>query len=79
MTILNKVDSSGATVKAILVATGQTTDEVVTDADGNYGLFVPPGQYRIEVSFQTVSIAKTVTLGGAGRALTGVDFQITAP
>jgi len=79
VTVRNRQDSSGVTVKAVRTSDGATLGETLTDAGGNYGLFVPPGTYRIEVSLDTVSISKTVTLQGAGRVLTGVDFEITAP
>jgi hypothetical protein len=79
VTIRNNPDNSGAAVKAIDEVSGQVIDTAVTNAAGEYGLFVPPGQYRIEVSFRGVTISKTVTLGGAGRVLKGVDFTITAP
>ena len=79
VTIRNNPDSSGATVKAIDDPSGQVIDTAVTNTDGEYGLFVPPGRYRIEVSFKGVTISKAVVLGGAGRVLTGVDFEITAP
>ncbi len=38
-------------------------DLVVTAADGTYGLFVLPGRYRLTVTYETVSISRTVTLG----------------
>ena len=79
VTVRNRQDSSGVTVKAVRTIDGATLGETLTDTDGNYGLFVPPGTYRIEVSLDTVSISKTVTLQGAGRVLTAVDFEITAP
>jgi hypothetical protein len=79
VTIRNNPDNAGATVKAIDGSSGQVIDTTVTNAAGEYGLFVPPGTYRIEVSFEGVTISKSVTLGGAGRTRTGVDFQITAP
>ncbi len=79
VTIRNQPDNSGATVEAIDVRTSQVIASTVTDADGYYGLFVPPGRYEIKVSFQGATISKTVTLEGAGRVLTGVNFQITPP
>jgi len=79
VTIRDQADNAGATVSAVSVRTDQVIASTVTDADGFYGLFVPPGTYRIEVSFQGATISKTVTLGGAGRTLTGLDFQITPP
>lgn len=79
VTIRNNPDNSGATVKAIATSSGQVIDTAVTNTAGEYGLFVPPGEYRIEVSFKGVTISKVVTLGGAGRVLKGVDFTITAP
>ncbi|MBM3471776.1 MAG: hypothetical protein FJX75_00720 [Armatimonadetes bacterium] len=79
VTILNNPDNAGATVKAIDDATDQVIDTAVTNAAGEYGLFVPRGQYVIEVSFKGVTITKSVELKGAGRVKTGVDFVITAP
>jgi hypothetical protein len=79
VTIHNNPDNAGATVKAIRTSSGEVIDTDVTNVDGEYGLFVPPGRYRIEVSFKGVTVSRTVTLGGFGRVLTGVDFQITAP
>jgi hypothetical protein len=79
VTIRNRPDSAGATVKAIGATSGQVIDADTTNADGEYGLFVPPGQYRIEASFQAVVVSRMVTLPGGGRRLTDVDFQITAP
>ena len=79
VTIRNNPDNAGATVKAILESSGQVIDTAVTNEAGEYGLFVPPGVYRIEVSFEGVTISQTVELKGAGRVRTGVDFLITAP
>jgi len=79
VTINNNPDNAGAVVKAISTVSGQVIDTAVTNAAGEYGLFVPPGRYRVEVSFQGVTVSRTVTLEGFGRVLTGVDFQITAP
>jgi len=79
VTINNNPDNAGATVKGISTASGQVIDTDVTNTAGEYGLFVPPGRYRIEVSFKGVTVSRTVTLAGFGRVLTDVDFQITAP
>jgi len=79
VTINNNPDNAGAVVKAINATNAQVIDTAVTNAAGEYGLFVPPGRYRIEVSFQGVEVSRTVTLDGFGRVLTGIDFQITAP
>jgi hypothetical protein len=79
VTIRNRSSNAGATVEAIGVQTSEVVASTLTDADGYYGLFVPPGNYQIKVSFEGATISKTVTLEGAGRELTGVDFQITPP
>jgi hypothetical protein len=79
VTLRNQPDNSGATVEALDAKTSQVIAATVTDADGYYGLFVPPGRYEIKVSFQGATISKTVKLEGAGRVLTGVDFLITPP
>jgi hypothetical protein len=79
VTVRNRADNGGVTVKAIEVGTNQVLGQTVTNSSGAYGLFVPPGRYRIEVSFRGVTISQVVVLGGAGRVLTGIDFRITAP
>ncbi len=77
--ITNRPDNSGATVEAIDLETLEVADTDVTDAAGRYGLFVPPGEYRINVTYETATISRTVTLRGGGRVLTGIDFAISAP
>jgi len=79
VTIHNNPSNAGATVKAINTQTGKVIDTAITDSDGHYYLWVPPGTYRVEASFKGVTVPSTVTLGGAGRKLTHVDFEITAP
>ena len=79
VTITNRADSSGATVRAVDLGSLEVADTAVTGADGSYGLFVLPGTYRLTVTYDTVSISRTVTLGSGGRVLTGVDFAIAAP
>ncbi|MGQ9731033.1 MAG: carboxypeptidase regulatory-like domain-containing protein [Candidatus Zipacnadales bacterium] len=78
VTILNRPNNAGAMVKGIDVITEKIIDSDVTDEAGAYGLFVPPGKYRIVVTYEGTTISKIVTLPGGGRTLMNVDFQITA-
>jgi Carboxypeptidase regulatory-like domain len=79
VTVRNRANNAGVTVKGIRTATEQTIDSVKTGASGEYGLWVPPGEYRVEASLEGVTVSRVVTLPGGGRTLTGIDFQITAP
>jgi len=82
VTVRNRADSSGVTVKGIRgwSDTGDVLDTEVTGASGEYGLFVPPGEYRVQVSFEDVTFPpQDVTLPGGGRTLTGIDFDIEPP
>lgn len=76
VTLMGKSDNSGATVTATDKATGQMAGSSTTDAAGNYYLFVPPGTYRLTVSYGTHSVSQSVTLLGGGRTLTGVNFTL---
>ncbi len=77
--VLNQGDNAGVTVTATLVSTSEELDRTVTNAEGAYGLFVPPGTYTIEASIGPNSASTQVTLPGAGSVITGVDFALTAP
>ena len=68
---------SGATVTATDLDSAQMRDEDVTDAAGYYYLFVPPGYYRIEVTYDSHSISREVELLGGGRVLEGINFTLT--
>ena len=77
VTLLGAPDNSGATVTATDVDSGQMRDDDLTDADGYYYLFVPPGYYRIEVTYGSHSISREVELLGGGRVLEGINFTLT--
>jgi len=77
VTLLGAPDNSGATVTATDIDSGQMRDEDITDAEGYYYLFVPPGYYRIEVTYDTHSISREVELLGGGRVLEGINFTLT--
>lgn len=66
----------GATVTALDLGSGVIADSALTEAGGNYYLFVPPGSYRITVTYGTSSIHTDVVLLGGGRILTGVNFVL---
>ena len=77
VTLLGVPDNSGATVTATDIDSGQMRDDDVTDADGYYYLFVPPGYYRIEVTYSSHSISREVELLGGGRVLEGINFTLS--
>jgi len=77
VTLLGAPDNSGATVTATDLDSAQMRDEDVTDVEGYYYLFVPPGYYRIEVTYDTHSISREVDLLGGGRVLEGINFTLT--
>ncbi len=77
VTLLGAADNSGATVTATDIDSGQVRDDDVTDGEGYYYLFVPPGYYRIEVTYGSHSISREVELLGGGRVLEGINFTLT--
>ncbi len=77
VTLLGAPDNSGATVTATDLDSAQMRDEDITDAEGYYYLFVPPGYYRIEVTYDSHSISREVDLLGGGRVLEGINFTLT--
>lgn len=70
-------DNSGATVTAVSTVSGRTLGSVVTDATGEYRMFLTPGEYRITVTYGTQSVRRTVTVPGGGRILSGINFVLT--
>ncbi len=79
VTLIGAADNSGAVVTAFDKDRAEELGRTVTDAGGYYYLFVPPGRYRIEVTYGGKSIGRDVELLGGGRVLTGIDFTLTVP
>ena len=77
VTLLGKSDNAGATVTAREETSGEVLDTAVTNAAGDYSLFVPPGNYRLTVQYQDRSIGRDVILRSGGRVLSGIDFTLT--
>ncbi len=77
VTLLGAPDSSGALVTAFHLDRGTVLAEDTTNAEGYYYLFVPPGPYRIEVTYGGHSIGREVELGGGGRVLESINFTLT--
>ncbi len=77
VTLLGAPDNSGATVSAFDRDRAEVLGVTATDVNGHYYLFVPPGRYRVEVSYAGRSIARDVELLGGGRILSGIDFALT--
>lgn len=70
-------DNSGATVTAVDPNTSRQWGEVITPASGEYTMFLPPGDYRLTVTYDTHVVRRTVTVPGGGRVLTGINFILT--
>ncbi|MEN6546800.1 MAG: carboxypeptidase regulatory-like domain-containing protein [Armatimonadia bacterium] len=70
-------DNSGAAVTAVSTTSGRTLGTVVTEASGEYRMFLTPGEYRITVTYGTQSVRRTVTVPGGGRIISGVNFVLT--
>lgn len=79
VTLLGAPDNSGATVTAFERDRAEVLGVATTDADGYYYLFVPPGHYRLEVTYGSKTIGRDVELLGGGRVLTDIDFTLTVP
>lgn len=77
ITLNGRPDNSGATVSAVSTVTNQEVSQVITPASGLYTMFLPPGEYRITVTYDTHSVRRTLTVPGGGRILTGVNFTLT--
>lgn len=77
VTLVGAPDNAGANVEVFDTQAAAIVAEDTTDAEGLYHAFVPPGEYRITVSFEDRSISRTVTLPGGGSKLSGIDFTLT--
>ena len=78
VTLVGPDDSAGAEVSAVDIQTAREMARVITPASGEYYMFVPPGEYRLTVTYGSRTITRTVTVPGGGRVLEGVDFVLTA-
>ena len=77
VTLLGAPDNSGAVVTALELDRGVVLGQDTTDADGYYYLFVPPGNYHIEVTYGDHTIGREVELLGGGRTLENINFTLT--
>jgi len=77
VTLLGAADNSGATVEVFDVINATVAGQTQTNADGNYFVFVLPGDYRITVRYGGQSISRNVTLPGGGAKLTNINFTLT--
>jgi hypothetical protein len=76
VTLTGAPDNSGAIVRALSLDTGSVVDEDETDASGEFGLFVPPGRYDVQVLFGERQISREVTVPGGGVVVDGVNFLL---
>ncbi|MFP4248751.1 MAG: collagen binding domain-containing protein [Armatimonadota bacterium] len=76
VTLTGAPDNSGAIVRALSLDTGSAVDEDETDASGEFGLFVPPGRYDVQVAFGERQISREVTVPGGGVVVDGVNFLL---
>ncbi len=77
VTLNGPPDNSGATVTARLLDTGTVLDEDETPASGRYELFVPPGRYKLTVTYGEREIGREVTVPDGGVIVDGVNFVLT--
>ncbi|MFP3904324.1 MAG: carboxypeptidase-like regulatory domain-containing protein [Armatimonadota bacterium] len=77
VTLAGKSDNAGAQVEVFDTIDAVVAAETVTDADGEYRVFVRPGEYRITVEYEEQSISRDVTVPGGGAKVSGIDFTLT--
>jgi hypothetical protein len=77
VTLRGATDNSGAVVTAYDLDRGMDMATYTTKADGRFYLFVPAGRYEITATASGHSISRTVTYGGNGRIVDGIDFTLT--
>ncbi len=77
VTLTGAPDNSGAVVTATRLGELTPLGADTTDAEGVYGLFVPPGQYRVTVTWQGSQLSRNVTVPTGGVVVTGVNFAMS--
>ncbi len=77
VTLVGPPDSSGATVTAARIDTGEVLGTAVTLVSGRYWMFLPPDRYRVEVTYQGRSISTEVEVPPGGQIVEDVDFVLT--
>ena len=77
VTLVGPPDSSGATVTATRTDTGEVLGAAITLVSGRYSMFLPPGRYRVQVSYQGRSISTEVEIPPGGQIVEDVDFVLT--
>ena len=77
VTLTGAPDNSGAHVTATRIGEATPLAADTTDADGRYGLFVPPGRYRVTVTWQGSQLSRNVTVPTGGVVVTGVNFAMS--
>lgn len=76
VTLLGAPDDARAEVEVFDTINGLVAAETLTDAEGNYSVFVPPSTYQITVRYGGQSISRTVTLAGGGQKLSDINFTL---
>ncbi len=77
VTLTGAPDNSGALVTATRIGEATPLDADTTDAAGRYGLFVPPGRYRVTVTWRGSQLSRNVTVPTGGVVVSGVNFAMS--
>lgn len=77
VTLTGAPDNSGALVTATRLGEATPLAADTTNAEGRYGLFVPPGRYRVTVTWQGSQLSRNVTVPTGGVVVTGVNFAMS--
>jgi len=77
VTLVGLSSNAGATVTATFIQTGQVRDTATTSVSGRYFMFIPPGRYRITVTYQGHQISTQVEIPPGGQIVEDVDFVLT--
>ncbi len=78
VTVTGAADNSGATVTATVIGEANPTATTTTNEAGAYGLFVPPGLYRVTVRYGGNQLSRDVTVPIGGVIVDGINFAIAS-
>jgi hypothetical protein len=77
VTLNGRPDNSGATVTAVDLNSSLELGREITPPSGEYLMFLPPGSYRITVTYGAVSLHRDVVVPRGGRVLRGISFILS--
>lgn len=76
VTLQGETNHSGVRVEVRRKNDGVVVDVAVTDIEGRYALWVPPGTYLVRASIEGFASAEREVIVRKGVAVTGVDFTL---